>query len=57
MYESREPVYRYTTIWMLSVYSNVCIVDIIFISVVITVNYCKCIWLFSPLNSHLYNEL
>ena len=35
-------------------YKNfVCIVHIIVISVLITVNYCKCILLFSPLNSHL----
>ena len=41
----------YTTIWVLSVNVNV---YIIVIDVVITVNYCKCIWLYSPLNSYLY---
>ena len=30
---------------------NVCMVHIIVISVLITVNYCECILLFSPLNS------
>ena len=44
----------YTTIWMLTGNNNVCIVHIIGISVLITVKYCKCILLFSPLNSYLY---
>ena len=39
----------YTTIWMLIVN-----VYIIVIHVVITVNYCKCILLYSTLNSYLY---
>ena len=33
---------------------NVCMVHIIVISVVITVIYCKCMLLYSPLNSNLY---
>ena len=36
---------------MLTVNNNV---YIIVIYVVITVNYCKCIFLYSPLNSYLY---
>ena len=39
----------YTTIWMLTVN-----VYIIVIYEVITVDYCKCILLYSPLNSYLY---
>ena len=39
----------YTTIWMLTVN-----VYIIVIYDVITVDYCKCILLYSPLNSYLY---
>ena len=39
----------YTTIWMLTVN-----VYIIVIYDVITVDYCKCILLYSPLNSFLY---
>ena len=42
-------IFIYTTIWMLTVN-----VYIIVIYGVITVNYYKCILLFSPLNSHLY---